>query len=29
MKKKKGKKTRKNTKGILKTACGGCLSPHY
>lgn len=29
IKKKKGKKTRKNIKGVLKTACGGCLSPHY
>ena len=29
MKKKKGKKYRKNMKGILKTSCGGCLSPHF
>lgn len=29
MKRKKSKKTRKNPKGVLKTACGGCLSPHH
>lgn len=29
MKKKKGKKSRKNPKGVLKTGCGGCLSSHY
>lgn len=29
MKKKKGKKTRKNIKGVLKTSCAGCLSPHF
>ena len=26
---KKSKKSRKNNKGILKTACAACLSPHY
>ena len=29
MKKKKGKKSRKNIKGVLKTSCGVCLSPHF
>lgn len=28
MKRKRSKKTRKNPKGVLKTVCCGCLSPH-
>lgn len=29
MKRKKSKKTRKNPKGVLKTSCAACLSPHH
>ena len=29
IKRKKCKRSRKNNKGILKTACAACLSPHF
>ena len=29
LKRKRSKKGRKNQKGVLRTACAGCLSSHY